>query len=54
MICWFNMNVRPHSQRLFHIVLTKPDESFKDTRDMKKADYIEDAAEQVRDPMEHL
>jgi hypothetical protein len=28
MIYWFNQNFRPHSQRLFHICVTKPDEAF--------------------------
>jgi len=41
MICWFNQNLRPHSQRLFHICVTKPDEAFSSGQ----KDELEEAAE---------
>lgn len=42
--------MRPHSQRLFNVILTRPDKSLR----KDQIDEIEELAEEVRNALEHL
>ena len=49
-ITWFNTKMRPHSQHLFNLIISRPDRALKDSQ----KDDIEELAEAVRNDLEHL